>query len=115
MGKYNKNDIVTGIVTGIERYGIFVQLDNFYSGLIHISEISDDFVRNTNNYVTIGEKIKAKVIETCDNSGQVKLSIKNLDYHLVNVEDAKIEETGSGFKVLKDNLQGWIDDYKKEK
>ena len=45
MLKYDKGKIVTGQVTGIEKYGIFVSLDEFYSGLIHISEISDGFVR----------------------------------------------------------------------
>ncbi len=62
MGKYNKNDVVLGLVTGIENYGIFVSLDEYYSGLIHISEISDDYVRNINNYVNIGETIKVKIL-----------------------------------------------------
>jgi len=44
MPKYQIGDIVTVSVTGIEKYGIFVGLDEYYSGLIHISEISDGFV-----------------------------------------------------------------------
>ena len=44
MNQYKKGEIVTGCVTGIEKYGIFVSLDEYYSGLIHISEISDFFV-----------------------------------------------------------------------
>ena len=63
MGKYKSGDIVTGCVTGIEKYGVFVSLDDYYSGLIHISEISDGFVRNIHDYVKIGETINAKVIE----------------------------------------------------
>ena len=55
MGKYKVNDIVEGLVTGITEYGIFVSLDEYYSGLIHISEISDNFVRDINNFVK-GEK-----------------------------------------------------------
>ena len=68
------------MVTGIESYGIFVSLDEYYSGLIHISEISDDYVRNINNYVKIGETIKVRVLEVDDDTFQLKLSIKNLDY-----------------------------------
>ena len=49
MLKYEKGKIVTGHVTGIEKYGIFVNLDEFYSGLIHISEISDGFVKDIND------------------------------------------------------------------
>ena len=108
MGKYIKNEIVVGMVTGIENYGIFVNLDEYYSGLIHISEISEDFVRNVNNYVNIGETIKARVLEVDDDLFQVKLSIKNLDYRLNKVGQNGIEETGSGFLILKNNLDGWI-------
>ena len=49
MNQYKKGEIVTGCVTGIEKYGIFVSLDDYYSGLIHISEISDFFVKNPIN------------------------------------------------------------------
>ena len=53
MTKYKKGKIVKGTVTGIESYGAFVSLDDYYSGLIHISEISHDFVKNTHDYVEI--------------------------------------------------------------
>ena len=108
MGKYNKNDVVLGLVTGIENYGIFVSLDEYYSGLIHISEISDDFVRNVNNYVNIGETIKVRVLETDDDTCHVKLSIKDVDYRINNKNKNSINETGSGFQILKDNLDNWI-------
>lgn len=110
MGKYNKNDVVLGLVTGIENYGIFVSLDEYYSGLIHISEISDDYVRNINNYVNIGETIKVKILEVDDSLFQLKLSIKNIDYR-INHHHEGIEETGSGFNILKDKLGEWISNY----
>ena len=44
MKKYKYGEIVTGYVTGIEKYGVFVSLDEYYSGLIHISEISEKYV-----------------------------------------------------------------------
>lgn len=46
MSKFIKDEVVEGCVTGIEKYWIFVTLDEYYSGLIHISEISDGFVRD---------------------------------------------------------------------
>jgi len=113
MGKYSKNEVVLGLVTGIENYGIFVSLDEYYSGLIHISEISDDFVRNINNFVNIGETIKVRILEVDDDLFQVKLSIKNLDYRINKIKDDGIKETGSGFLVLKNNLDKWIADRKK--
>ena len=43
--QYNIGDVVKGKVVGISSYGIFVLIDDKYNGLIHISEISENFVR----------------------------------------------------------------------
>ena len=109
MGKYKENEIVEGLVTGIEQYGIFVSLDEYYSGLIHISEISDGFVKDINNFVNIGETIKVKVLESDDDTFHVKLSIKDLNYR-INRNKIKIIETGSGFGILKEQLPVWINE-----
>lgn len=111
MEKYSKDEIVEGLVTGIEKYGIFIGLDEYYSGLIHISEISDGYVRDINNFVNIGETIKVRVLDSDDDSFHVKLSIKNLDYR-INRNNSKIQETGSGFEILKNNLNKWIEERK---
>lgn len=108
MGKYYVNEVVEGVVTGIEDYGIFVSLDEYYTGLIHISEVSNKFVRDINNFVTIGETIKVKILECDDENCHVKLSIKDIDYRINKKKYAKINETGTGFKVLKDSLDAWI-------
>ena len=108
MAKYEKDKIVTGYVTGIEPYGIFVNLDDHYDGLIHISEISSNFVRNIFDYATIGEAIKMKVIEVNEKSHHVKLSIKDMEYRDNN--NKKIEETLHGFKTLESKLPIWIND-----
>lgn len=108
MADYGKGKIVTGCVTGIEEYGIFLGLDDYYSGLIHISEISNNFVRNISDYVNVGETIKAKVIDVDPETYHVKLSIKNLDYRMNKKKRNKIVETEKGFAPLRDNLDGWI-------
>lgn len=108
LAKYKVGAVVEGIVTGIESYGVFVSLDEFYSGLIHISEISHDFVRDINDFVSLGETIKAKIVSVDDENFQVKLSIKDFDYKKVRNRKMKIEEVGSGFLILKDHLDDWI-------
>ena len=110
MSKYEKGKIITGCVTGVENYGIFVTLDEYYSGLIHISEISNNFVRNINDYVNIGETIKAKVVDFDDDNYHVKLSIKDIDYRINNQKRTKIVETNEGFVPLKNSLERWIED-----
>lgn len=112
--KYEKGNIVTGCVTGIEKYGIFVSLDNYYSGLIHISEISESFVRNINDYVNIGETINVKILDVNDNDFHLKLSIKNIDYRINKKRRTNIVEVGSGFGVLRDRLDDWISVKEKE-
>ena len=115
MAQYKVGKIVKGNITGIEKYGIFVNLDNFYSGLIHISEISDNFVRDINKFVNIGETIKVKVLDTDDETFHVKLSIKNLDYRLNKKRETYIQETEHGFNTLKKELPIWIEDKKSKK
>ena len=108
MKKYHAGEIVTGCVTGIEKYGVFVSLDEYYNGLIHISEISDDYVRNIHDYVKIGETINAKVMEENSKTHHVKLSIKNMDYRISRKNCKKIVETSQGFSTLKKVLNVWI-------
>lgn len=111
MGKYQKGKIVQGVVTGIETYGAFVSFDEFYSGLIHISEISHGFVKNINEFVNIGDIINTEILDVDDTLFQLKLSIKNINYK--NVKNAKrknIIETKSGFKTLGQKLPHWIEE-----
>lgn len=112
MSTYKKRKLVEGQVTGIEKYGIFVNIDQYYSGLIHISEISDGFVKNVNDYVKIGETIFAKIMEVDEVNCQLKLSIKNINYK-VKKKFPQIVETIAGFQPLADNLANWIDEYNK--
>ena len=107
MAIIQKDDILTGIVTGIESYGIFVNIDD-YSGLVHISEISDDFVRNVGDYANVGDKIKVKVLEINNQNKHLKLSIKSIEESNKRVKREKIKETSRGFSTLQDNLEEWV-------
>ena len=60
--QHKPGDIVYGKVTNILGYGAFVLVDD-YDGLVHISEFSDGFVRNINDFVKIGQEIKLRIIE----------------------------------------------------
>lgn len=104
---YKEGIIVSGIVTGIENYGIFVKLDKENSGLIHISEIGNHYIKDLHKYVTINELIRVKIIgKSSDNT--FKLSIKNVDYRITKRQGSKIKETDSGFKNLALHLDYWV-------
>lgn len=106
MEMYNIGDIIKCYVTGIENYGIFVNVDLNYNGLIHISEITHGFVRNVEDYVKIGETIFCKVIAVDNENLQLRLSIKNLDYRNFG-NNKKIVESKLGFRPLSEMLPEW--------
>ena len=115
MTKYKKGKIVKAVVSGIETYGAFVTLDDFYTGLIHISEISTGFVKNITDFVKIGDTIYAQILDVDETDCHLKLSIKNIDYKFQNKpKKKKIQETKQGFKTLAYKLPKWINK-KKEK
>lgn len=107
---YEINEIIKCKVTGFKDYGIFVKIDEVYNGLIHISEISESFVRDVADYGEIGEEIYAKVLEIDEEAKQIKLSIKNINYKV----DGKSINDANGFLPLKNNLNIWINEKIKE-
>lgn len=71
----NVGDIVEGKVTDIMNYGVFVKLDGGKSGLVHISEVSRDYVEDIHTVLNVGDTVKVKVLSIDDN-GKIALSIK---------------------------------------
>ena len=68
--------IVEGKVTGITHFGAFVQLPDGATGLVHISEIADTYVRDVRDYLTENQTVKVKVIHVQD--GKIGLSIRQV-------------------------------------
>ncbi|MEA4883360.1 MAG: S1 RNA-binding domain-containing protein [Clostridia bacterium] len=69
--------ILEGRVTGITRFGAFVDIGEGRTGLVHISEIADAYVNDVNDYLKQGDVVRVKVIAV--DSGRVGLSIKQAD------------------------------------
>lgn len=65
---------VIGKVTGITNFGAFVELPGGLTGLVHISEVADSYVKDVNDHLKIGDQIEVKVISEKD--GKTALSIK---------------------------------------
>ena len=93
FGKLKVGDKVTGVVTGVVDFGVFVNVEGI-EGLVHISEISWERVNNPSDYVKVGQTIEAKIISI--DKDRLSLSIKQLtkDPWLDEVEQFK-----SGDKV----------------
>lgn len=97
--KYKIGSVVLGYVTGIKEYGIFVQLDNNTSGLIHISEISNKYIESIDDYATICELIRVRIVRE-EKDNHYSLSTVDLDYRITKNRGSEIKETPSGFKNL---------------
>lgn len=69
--------VLEGKITGITNFGAFVDLKDGVTGLVHISEIADTFVKDVNDYLKMNEKVKVKVIRVADD-GKISLSIRRL-------------------------------------
>lgn len=109
MVNYKIGQVIKCRVTGIEKYGIFVEVNKRFTGLIHISEVSNDFVRNINDYVKMNDMIFAKIINIDTKENKMKLSIKDIDYKNTGKKKQSLE-SGEGFIPLRDALVNWIKD-----
>lgn len=77
MRTYEVGDIVTGKVSSIVKFGAFIDLGGGVEGLLHISKISKDRIKNVEDVLKLGEEITVKVSEVDDN-GKIALDRKSL-------------------------------------
>jgi len=67
-------NIVEGKVTGITSFGAFIQLPDGKTGLVHISEIAEEYVKDIKNHLKENQEVKVKVLSM--ENGKISLSIK---------------------------------------
>ena len=84
-------DIVEGVVTKVAKFGAFVDLEDGKSGLVHISEIADTFVKDINNHISEGDEVKVKVL-SIDEKGKIALSIKDAIEKKEEPNDEKVDQ-----------------------
>lgn len=108
MKKYEVGNMVSGVVSGITSYGVFLKIDDNFSGMIHISEVSEKFVTDLQSLYMIGDIIESRIISVDEDNKQLKLSIKQIEEKVI------VDKSLNGFSPLKENLDMWIK-YKKDK
>lgn len=80
--------IVDGKVTGVMPFGAFISLPNNKSGLVHISEITKEYIKDINDYIKQGDLVKVKVLGV-DDSGKISLSIRKAQVEQKEKEKAQ--------------------------
>ena len=68
-------NVVEGVVTGITNFGAFIALPEDKTGLVHISEVADEYVKDVHDFLTEQDRVKVKVLSV-DERGKIALSIK---------------------------------------
>lgn len=112
--KYKIDEIINVTVSSIVPYGVFVNADYGYTGLIHISEITGGYIRNISKYFRIGNVVEAKIIAIDEEKKHLSLSTRDIIMDKIIDESNNLEEEGMGFDKLRDKLPEWIDVTKKE-
>lgn len=111
--RYSIGDIVEGVVTGIQPYGAFVSLDGSHNGLIHISEISERYVRDVHTFVSINERVRVKILDVDEDGVHFRLSLKAVNaqkkrYPRYRHQCAPYPDGNIGFRSLAEKLDEWI-------
>ena len=78
-----KNKVITCKIVGFQDYGMFVNCGE-YEGLVHISEISDQYINSIEQIFMVGDLVDLLVLEVCDEN-RLKLSYKRNHHILVLV------------------------------
>ena len=69
--------VVEGKVSKITNFGAFINIDGGGSGMVHISEVANTYVKDINEHLKVGDSVKAKVVAINENN-KIALSIKAL-------------------------------------
>ena len=95
-------NILPGKVTGITNFGAFVDLGNRKTGLVHISEVSNSYIKDIKDVLTVGDEVQVKVMEI-SGDGKVSLSIRRAS---ADSSEEKVEEKPKFQKSASRNQEG---------
>ncbi|MDM5157019.1 S1 domain-containing post-transcriptional regulator GSP13 [Bacillus sp. DX1.1] len=106
--QYTTGVVVKGKVTGIQDYGAFVALDAGTQGLVHISEITNEYVKDIHDFLKVGDAVEVKVLSIDKEHGKMSLSLK-----AAKRKQGKIlvpNPSDKGFNTLREKLTEWIEE-----
>lgn len=119
MLKLAVGSIVRGTVTGIQPYGAFVAISDDIQGLVHISEVSHQFVKDIHDFLKVGDEVTVKILSIDEKAKRASLSIRAVKEapttsKLRQPKAKELPESVGGFHILKEKLKEWIEQSKNE-
>jgi small subunit ribosomal protein S1 len=112
--RYEVGKEISGVITNLTDFGVFVELEEGIEGLVHVSEISKENVKSPKDHYQVGDSITAKVMNINSDERRIGLSIKRLED---DDDDRYLEEfaknmrpaTSSFGEILRNNIQEQIE------
>lgn len=101
--------IAEGTISGITNFGAFVLLATGQTGLVHISEVADAYVRDVRDFLKEGDKVRVKVV-SIDERGKMALSIKQADPSYRPAPAFRLRERRGGSQSFEDKLARFLKD-----
>lgn len=110
---FHEGQLVIGTVTSVKPYALFLEFEGNVPGLLHISEISDAFIRDIGKYGSVGDKLKVKIVSIDETNGFLRVSLKKVPSEEaftshVDVRSSPIVSEGE-FEPLKNKMPEWIE------
>ncbi|MBO5652251.1 MAG: RNA-binding protein S1 [Selenomonas sp.] len=97
--------VLDGVVSGITNFGAFIELPEGKTGLVHISEVADEYVKDVHDFLAEKDKVKVKVV-AIDEKGKIGLSIKQLQEKKAEAEAEAPARERSSFRAPRNNFGG---------
>jgi small subunit ribosomal protein S1 len=112
--RYEVGKEISGVITNLTDFGVFVELEEGIEGLVHVSEISKENIKSPKDHYQVGDTITAKVMNINSDERRIGLSIKRLED---DDDDRYLEEfaknmkpaTSSFGEILRNNIQEQIE------
>ena len=105
-------NIVEGTVINITNFGAFIEVEG-KTGLVHISEVADSYVKDIREHLNEQDKVKVKVISIDDN-GKISLSIKQANVQKKSVKPAEIDWASEKKKSVAGNFEDIMSKFLKD-
>lgn len=110
---FKVGDILIGKVNQIRPYALFLSFEGGVNGLLHISELSDGYIRDIEKFGSIGDEIKVKVLSIDSSNGFLRVSYKAIPeeerYSTHNNSSRSVPQFDEAdFTDLEEKLPEWI-------
>ena len=112
--EYKIGDLIIGKVNQVRPYAIFLTFEGDVNGLLHISELSDGYIRDIERFGAVGDEIKVKVLSIDPQNGFLRVSFKAVpENERYSTHDSSIrklpEFDKADFTSLEEKLPEWIE------